>query len=73
MKILIKNIKSIIRANPTVKGKVSGAEMASLPCITNGWITIEGHLISGVGEMKEGLPTESQYDHVINAEGRFAF
>jgi len=73
MKILIKNIKTIVRANPATDGKVGGKEMATLPCINDGWITTEGHIITGVGEMKEGLPIESHFDHIINAEGQFAF
>jgi imidazolonepropionase len=73
MKILIKNIKTIVRANPATDKKVAGKEMANLPCINNGWISTEGDLITGVGEMKEGLPAEAKFDHVINAEGQFAF
>jgi imidazolonepropionase len=73
MKILIKNIKTIVQANPANDGRVSGKEMANLPCIHDGWISLEGHLIIGVGEMKEGLPAESHFNHVINAEGQMAF
>ena len=73
MKILIKNIKTIVQANLGNQDKVSGKEMANLPCINYGWISIEGYLISGVGEMKEGLPSESHFDDVINAEGQLAF
>lgn len=73
MKILIKNIKTIVRAKPVTDGKVSGKEMAILPCMNDGWISIESGTIAGVGTMKEGLPTESHFDHVINAVGQFAF
>ncbi len=73
MKILIKNIKTIVQARTANKDKVSGKEMANLPCINDGWISIEGHTITGVGEMKEGLPTELQFDHLISADGQFAF
>ncbi len=73
MKILIKNIKTIVQANPANHDKVSGKEMANLPCIDGGWISIDGPLISGVGEMDKGLPSELHFDHVINAEGQMAF
>lgn len=73
MKILVKNIKTIVRTNPAMDGKVSGKEMATLPCINDGWISTEGNLITGVGEMREGLPMKSHFDHVINAQGQFAF
>lgn len=72
MKILIKNIKTIVQTSDSLKW-VAGKEMANLLCINEGWISTEGHVINGVGEMKEGLPSESKYDHVINAEGRLAF
>jgi imidazolonepropionase len=73
MKILIKNIKSIVQANPAITDKVSGSAMANLPCINDGWISTEGDKIARVGEMKEGLPAESHFDHIINAAGQFAF
>ena len=73
MKILIKNIKTIIRANPGTDNIVSGKAMENLPCINDGWISTADGLIAGVGEMKEGLPAESHFDHIINAEGQFAF
>ncbi len=73
MKILIKNIKTIVQANPANQDKISGKEMAILPCINDGWISTEGDKITGVGEMKEGLPSESHSDHIINAEGQLAF
>jgi len=73
MKILIKNIKTIVQTNSAATGKISGSEMAKLPCIDNGWISTEGNIITGLGETKEGLHTESQFDHIINAAGQFAF
>ena len=73
MKILVKNIKTIVRANPLTDKIVAGKDMQHLPCLVDGWISTEGGLITGVGEMKEGLPAESHFDHVINAEGQFAF
>jgi len=73
MKILIKNSKTIVQANPAEVEKVAGRAMQTLPCINDGWISIEGGIITGVGEMKEGLPTESHFDHVINATGKLVF
>ncbi len=72
MKILIKNIKTIVQTSTATKW-IAGKEMANLPCIDNGWISTDNKIISGVGEMKEGLPTESHFDHIIDATGQFAF
>jgi len=73
MKILVKNIKTIVQANSAEIEKVAGHAMQILPCINGGWISIEAGIITGVGEMKEGLPPESHFDHVIHAEGKLAF
>src|SRR5579885_3273443 len=72
MKTLIKNIKSIVQANGAPKEKVSGKEMSHLPCLDNGWISIENGLISGVGEMKD-IPSAAQFDNIIDANGKLVF
>ncbi len=72
MKTLIKNIKTIVQARSLPKEKVAGKEMSQLPCIDNGWITIENGIISGVGEMKD-MPTASTFDNVIDATGKLVF
>jgi imidazolonepropionase len=73
MKILIENIKTIVGANPVPQDKLSGKEMSVLPCIEHGWLSIEDGIISGVGTMKEGMPSIATFDKVINAERRFVF
>jgi len=73
MKILIENIKTIVGANPVPQETLAGKEMSVLPCVHNGWISIEDGNISGVGEMKEGMPAKAKFDKVINAERRFVF
>jgi len=75
MKILVKNIKTIVQVNPINKaiGWRTGSEMAILPCIDNGWISTDDDKIAGVGEMKGGLPAESHFDHSIDADGQIAF
>ncbi|HTB08056.1 MAG TPA: imidazolonepropionase [Bacteroidia bacterium] len=73
MKILIENIKTIVGTNPKPAKKLSGKEMSVLSCIHNGWLSIENGLISGVGEMKEGLPNKASFDKIIDATGKFVF
>lgn len=73
MKTLIENIKTIVGANPEPEDTLAGKEMSVLPCIHNGWLTIENGLISGIGEMKEGMPAQSGFDKVINADRKLVF
>lgn len=73
MKILIENIKTIVGANPRPQEKLSGKEMSTLPCIHNAWLSTENGLISGMGEMKDGIPAKAGFDKVIDAKGKFVF
>ena len=72
MNILIRDIKTIVQASPFPKEKVKGKDMSTLPCIHNGWISIEDDLISGVGEMKE-VPSIADFDDVLDGGGRLVF
>jgi len=72
MNTLIQNIKTIVQAVSNPKPKVAGKEMSHLPCIDNGWISIENGLIAGFGEMKD-MPSKAHFDEVINANGRLVF
>src|ERR1700723_896233 len=72
MKTLIQNIKTIVQVTAKPKEKVCGKEMGVLPCLDNGWISIENGLISGFGEMKD-VPAKAHFDEVIDASGRLAF
>ena len=72
MRILIQNIKTIVQANPEPKEQMAGKEMCHLPCIDNGWISIENGLITGVGEMKD-VPSKAHFDEIIDASGRLVF
>lgn len=57
MKVLIKNIKSLVQVEEEPKLKVSGKDMKTLPCIDNAWLAIEDDKIVGFGKMEdwEGL------------------
>jgi len=72
MKTLIQNIKTIVQANPKPKKKICGKEMSQLPCLDNGWISIENGLISGFGEMKDA-PSKAHFDNLIDANGKLVF
>ncbi len=53
MKILIKNIKSLIQVEENPKLKVVGNEMKKLDCIDDAWLAIENDTIVGFGKMKD--------------------
>jgi imidazolonepropionase len=53
MKILIKNIKSLVQVRETAHTIVSGANMRLLPCLADAWLAIEDGLITGFGPMDE--------------------
>ena len=74
MKILIKNIKSLVQVEEKSKQKVSGAEMKELPCIENAWLAIEGDKIADFGDMKD-FPGISDWTNltVIDAADKLVF
>jgi len=53
MKILIKNIKSLVQVEENPRLKVSGTEMKSLSCIDDAWLAIEDDKIVGFGKMAD--------------------
>lgn len=71
MKILIKNIKTLVGVRTTPVLKVSGKEMKHLPCIENAWLAIDGDKIAAFGEMHD-FPGISDWNelHVIDATGK---
>lgn len=53
MKLLIKNIKTLVQVEDEPKLKVSGADMKNLNCIQNAWLAIENDKIAGFGKMDD--------------------
>ena len=74
MKILIKNIKSLVQVEEKTRLKISGAEMKTLSCISNAWLAIEDDKIADFGEMKD-FPGISDWSNlqVIDATGKLVF
>lgn len=70
-KLLIKNIKTLVQVRDTVVEKVSGLEMAQLPCIDNAWLAIDNGLIADFGSMDDfpGI-TDWKGLEVIDATGK---
>lgn len=74
MKILIKNIKSLVQIREIGVRKVSGVEMKKLPCLENAWLAIEEDKIADFGEMRN-FPGISDWNNlqVIDATNKLVF
>ena len=67
MKLLIKNIQSLVQVEETPRKWVAGADMKHLPTIDNAFLLIEDERIAAFGAM-EDCPTTA--DQTIDATGR---
>ncbi|HVA98120.1 MAG TPA: imidazolonepropionase [Bacteroidia bacterium] len=74
MKILIKNIKSLVQVEEKFRLKVVGEEMKKLSCIDEAWLAIEDDKIADFGSMKDfpGITDWSDLT-VIDASGKIVF
>lgn len=63
MKLLIKNIKSLVQVEEKPRLKVSGSEMKKLACIENAWLAIENDKIVDFGSM-ENFPGISDWTNL---------
>lgn len=69
MKTLIINIKELLQVRDKSVSKVSGAEMAILPTIKNGYLVIQNGLIADFGLM-EDLPEDINPEKCIDIFGK---
>ena len=53
MRILIKNIKSLVQVREANETKVNGLKMNDLPSIENAWLAIENGIIADFGKMED--------------------
>ena len=53
MRILIKNIRSLVQVEKMPRKMVVGKEMSRLSCVENAWLAIEDDTIADFGEMKD--------------------
>jgi imidazolonepropionase len=70
-KLLIKNIKSLVQVREAGILKVSGKDMAGLPCIENAWLAVDHGLIADYGSMSDFPGIEDWKGlEIIDAEGK---
>ena len=71
MKILIKNIQSLVQVEQEPKLKVAGKAMADLNCMEDAYLMIEDDKISGFGKMSDLKPgPEKNETKIIDAAGK---
>ncbi len=72
MKLLVKNIGTIVGIDTTHRTKVLGADMDSMERLNNAWLTAEEGIITAFGTA-DTAPSEEQYDRVLDAGGGMLF
>ena len=72
MKLLIKNIGTIVGIERKGRLRLSGDEMDLLDRIDNAFLTAADGRITAFGPMSE-LPAEAEFDEVVDAEGGMLF
>lgn len=72
MRLLIKNAKALVGTYPAAVGRVSGAEMAQLPMIEDGWLLAEHGRITALGSMSD-FPGIDDWSNLtmVDASGRY--
>ncbi len=68
MRRLFVNIKELAGLAPEGLLRRQGAEMSEFPSLRNAWLSTDGALISGFGQM-DSCPERTDFDEVVDAEG----
>lgn len=71
MRLLVKNIGTIVGIDTANRLKISGADMDSMERIDNGWLTAEDGVITAFGA-SETMPAEEGFE-VVDAKGGMLF
>jgi imidazolonepropionase len=71
IRLLIKNIKSLVQVREPNCLKVSGSDMKILPCIENAWMAVDNGLIADYGSMDDFPGIEDWKGlEIIDCEGK---
>lgn len=73
MKILIKNIKSLIQVEDQPRCMIAGEEMSKIQTIENAFLLIDDDKIADFGEMKNLKNFQSLKIEIIDATGKMVF
>lgn len=65
--LLLRNIKTLVQAETTLRKVVKGADMAILPCVNDAYLLLENDRIAAFGSMDK---CPQRADQVVDASGR---
>lgn len=66
MKLLVKNISSLMGIHPAGTARLRGEAMNAVPCLENAWLLVEDERIKDFGSMDN---CHAEADEVIDAGG----
>ena len=72
MKLLVKNIGTIVGIDASGRTRVSGADMDRLETLDDAWLAAEEGRIVAFGRMAD-LPADTAADETVDAEGGMLF
>ena len=71
IRLLIKNIKTLVQVREADVMKVSGKDMKALPCIDNAWMAVDNGIIADYGPMEDFPGIEDWKGlEIIDCEGK---
>lgn len=69
MKLLVKNIRSLVGVEYMSKLRLQGRQMAELNTIDNAWLLVEDGRFAEFGSVADGMPLLEGIDEIVDAEG----
>ena len=69
MKLLVKNIRSLVGVEYMSKLRLQGRQMAELNTIDNAWLLVEDGRFAEFGSVEDGMPLLEGIDEIVDAEG----
>lgn len=72
MKLLVKNIRSLVGVEYMSKLRLQGRQMAELNTIDNAWLLVEDGRFAQFGSVEDGMPLLEGIDEMVDAEGGMA-
>ena len=69
MKLLVKNIRSLVGVEYMSKLRLQGRQMAELNTIDNAWLLVKDGRFAQFGSVEDGMPLLEDIDEIVDAEG----
>lgn len=69
MKLLVKNIRSLVGVEYMSKLRLQGRQMTELNTIDNAWLLVKDGRFAQFGSVEDGMPLLEDIDEIVDAEG----